>query len=145
METHAAAAEQSAGNHGDKGNLGAAGDKGGGHDGHTAVPLVFDGTGGHDAGNAAAGADQHGNKGFAGKAELAENTVKHKGDTGHVAAGLQESQQQEQHQHLGNKAQNCADTGYDTVKDQAGEPVGTLRQIPVPLPTSTGIPGTQTP
>ncbi len=114
-----AAAEQSAGDHADEGHLGAAGDKGGGHDGHAAVTLVLDGTGSHDAGHAAAGADQHGDEGLTGQAELAEDTVQDEGDTGHVAAGLQEGQHEEQNQHLGNEAQHGADTGDDTVKDQA--------------------------
>ena len=132
METHGAAAEEGAGDHGDEGHLGAAGDEGGGHDGHTAVTLIFDGTGGHDAGDTAAHADEHGDEGLTGQAELAEDTVQNEGDTGHIAAGLQESQHQEQHQHLGNKAQNGADTGHDTVKDQAAEPVsrtGGLQRI----------------
>ena len=53
------AAEDGAGDHGDEGQLGAAGDEGGGHNGHAAVTFIFNGTGGHDAGHAAAGADQH--------------------------------------------------------------------------------------
>ena len=105
------------------GNLRAAGDKGGGHDRHTAVTLVFNGTGSHDAGHAAAGADEHGDEGLAGQAELAEDTVQNEGDTGHVAAGLEEGEHQEQNEHLGNEAEHRADTGDDTVEDQAVEPV----------------------
>ena len=119
-----AAAEQGAGDHADEGNLCAAGDEGGGHDGHTAVTFILDGTGRHNAGDTAAGTDQHGDEGLTGQAELAENTIQHEGDTGHVAAGLQEGQHQEQHQHLGHEAQHRADTGDDTVKDQAAEPLG---------------------
>ena len=113
------AAEQSAGDHGDEGNLRAAGDEGGGHDRHTTVTLVFDGTGGHDAGDTAAGADQHGDEGLTGQTELTEDTVQNEGDTGHVAAGFQEGQQQEQHQHLRHKAQHGANAGHDTIQDQA--------------------------
>ena len=51
----AAAAEQSTCDQADDGHLGAAGDEAGGHDGHTAVTLVLDGTGSHNAGHAAAG------------------------------------------------------------------------------------------
>ena len=57
---------------GNDGQLGAAGDEGGGHDGHLAVTVVLDGTGGHDAGNTAAGADEHGNEGLTRQAEPAE-------------------------------------------------------------------------
>ena len=117
-------AEDGAGHHGDEGHLGAAGDEGGGHDRHTAVTLVFNGTGGHDAGDAAAGADEHGDEGLTGQAELAEDTVQNEGDTGHVAAGLQEGQHQEQHQHLGHEAQHRANAGHDAVQDQAIEPLG---------------------
>ena len=119
-----AAAEQRAGNHGDKGDLGPAGNKGGGHDGHAAVPLVFDGPGGHDTGYPTAGPDQHGDKAFAAQAEFAEHTVQDEGDAGHVAAGFQKGQQQKQHQHLGYKTQHRADAGHHAVKDQAAEPAG---------------------
>ena len=120
------AAEQGARDHGDEGNLRAAGDEGGGHNGHPAVTLVFNGTGCHDAGNAAAGANQHGDEALAGQAELAEDTVEDECDTGHVAAGFQEGQQQEQHQHLRHEAQNRADTGHDAVQNQAAEPFGSI-------------------
>ena len=109
------AAEDGAGDHGDEGHLRAAGDKGRGHDRHAAVTLVFNGTGCHDARDAAAGADEHGDEGLTGQAELAEDTVEHEGDTGHVAAGLEEGEHQEQHEHLRHEAEHRADTGDDTV------------------------------
>ena len=127
-----AAAEQSAGDHGDKGHLSAAGNKGGGHNGHTAIPFIFDGTGGHDAGHAAAHADEHGDEALAGQTEFAEHAIQHEGDTGHVATGLQEGQHQEQHQHLRHEAQHGADTGHNTVIDQPAEPgrrVGSIQTI----------------
>ena len=117
-----AAAEQCAGDHCDERNLCAAGDEGGGHDRHAAVTLVFDGAGSHDARNAAADADEHGDEALAGEAELAEHTVKNEGDTRHVAAGLEEGEHEEQDEHLGNEAEDRADTGYDTVVDKAAEP-----------------------
>ena len=115
-------AEESRGNQGDNRQLCAAGDKGGGHDRHTAVSLVFNGTGGHNSGNAAAGTDEHRDERLAGKTEFAENTVQHKSDSGHVAAGFQERQENKKHQHLGYKAENCADTADDTVKEQTVQP-----------------------
>ena len=127
-----AAAKQSARDHGDEGNLRAAGDEGGGHNGHPAVTLVFNGTGRHNAGNAAAGADQHGDKGLTGQAEFPEDTVENECDTGHVAAGFQNGQQQEQHQHLRHEAQNRADTGHDAIQNQAAEPfsrISLLQQV----------------
>ena len=128
-----AAAEDGAGDHGDEGDLGAAGDERGGHNGHAAVTLILDGTGGHDAGYAAAHADEHGDEGLTGQAELAEHTVQNEGDTGHIAAGLQEGQHQEQHQHLRHEAQHGADTGHDTVKDQAAEPIGCAGRLQTAL------------
>ena len=55
--------------------FGAAGHKTGGHNGHAPVAFVFNGAAGHNARHAAAGTDQHRDKTFAGKAELAEDTV----------------------------------------------------------------------
>ena len=118
------AAEDSAGDHGDEGSLRAAGDEGSGHDGHTTVALVLDGTGSHDAGNAAAHAHQDRDEALTRQAELTEHAVQNEGDTGHVAASLQERQQQEQHQHLRHKAQNRADASHDTIQNQAAEPLG---------------------
>ena len=118
----AAAAEQSTCKQADDGHLSAAGNEAGGHDRHTAVTLVLDGAGSHNAGNTAAGADQHGNEALAGQAEAAEDTVHDEGDTGHVADVLEDGQQEEQNEHLGNEAQNSADTGDDAVHDQAVQP-----------------------
>ena len=117
------AAEDGACNHGDEWQLGAAGNEGGGHDGHAPVPLILDGAGGHDAGDAAAGTNEHGNEGFAGQAELPENPVHDKGDPGHVAAGLQEGQEEEQDQNLGDEAQHSANTGDNAVQDETLQPV----------------------
>ena len=64
-------------------------------------------------GTPAAHADEHGDEGLTGKAELAEDTVHDEGDTGHIAHILQDGQQEEQNQHLGNEAQDCAHTGHD--------------------------------
>ncbi len=111
----AAAAEQSAGKQADNGQLRAAGHKAGGHNGHAAISFVFNGAAGHDAGHAAARADQHGNKALAGKAEFAEDTVHDECDASHIANIFQYGQHQEQHQHLGNKAQHGADAADNAV------------------------------
>ena len=115
--------EQSRGDHGDDRELCAAGDERRRHDGHLAVSVIFNGTGGHDARNAAAGADEHRDEGLAGQAELAEDTVHHECDTGHVAAGFEEGQEDEQDEHLRDEAKDCADAADDAVKDQAVEPI----------------------
>ena len=124
-----AAAEQSAGDHADEGHFRAAGDKGGGHDRHAAITLVFNGTGSHNARHAAADADEHRDEGLAAQAELTEDTVEHEGDTGHVAAGLEEGQHQKQDEHLRYEAEHRADTGDNAVEDQALQPVGAARLL----------------
>ena len=103
---------------GDDRQLGATGNKRGGHDRHAAVLLVLDGLGGHDAGNAAARGHEHGDKGLTGQAKAAEHAVHDEGDAGHVAAVLQEGQHHEQQEHLRDKAHDGADAGHDTVADQ---------------------------
>ena len=115
--------EQSSRDHAYDRHLGAAGDERRGHDGHLAVAVIFDGTGGHDTGHAAAGADQHGDEALTGQAELAEYTVHYEGDTGHIADVFKYGQHEEQNQHLGNEAEYSAHTADDTVADQADQPV----------------------
>ena len=117
-------AEHGAGKQANDGHFRAAGDEAGGHDGHFPVPVLLNGTGGHDAGDTTAGGHQHGDEALAGQAEAAEDTVHDEGDTGHVAHVLQNSQQEEQHQHLGHKAQHRADTGHNTVHNKAVQPAG---------------------
>ena len=121
--------EDRAGDHRDEGHLGAAGDEGGGHDRHPAVTFVFNSSRCHDTGDTAAGSDEHGNEGFTGKAEFPENTVKDEGDTGHIAAGLQEGQHQEQDQHLGHETEDSADACDDTVKDQGFQDTGNTQLV----------------
>ena len=123
------AVEKSRGDQSDNGQLCAAGDKGGGHHRHAAVAFILNGAGGHDTGNTAAGADEHRDKGFSGKTEFAEYAVHHKGDSGHVAAGFQEGQKDEKHQHLRDEAENGADPADDTVKDQPLQPTGAVKGI----------------
>ena len=109
------AAEQGAGNQADDRHLRAARHKARSHDRHTAVPFVFNRPGGHDTGDAAAGTDQHRDKGFAGQSETAEDTVHDEGNTCHVTAVFQNSKHQEEDKHLRDEAQDRTDTGDDTV------------------------------
>ena len=118
------AAEDRARHQGDNRHLRAAGDEGRGHDRHAAVTLLLDGAGGHDAGHAAARADQHRDEALAGEAEAAEDAIHDERDARHIAAILQNAQQQEQHEHLRHEAEHRADAADDTVHDQTGEPVG---------------------
>ena len=106
----------------DNGHLRAAGHEPRSHNGHSPVTVLLNGTGGHDAGHAAAGGNQHGDEALAGKTEAAENAVHDEGDAGHIANILQDTQQEEQHQHLRHKAQHSADAGHDAVLDQPVQP-----------------------
>ena len=77
----------------------------------------------------AAGANQHGDEALAGQTELAEDTVHDESNTGHVTNVFQDGKQEEQNQHLGNEAQNRADTGDDAVHDQAVQPVSNANAL----------------
>ena len=123
------AAEDRAGDHRDKRHLRAAGNEGRGHDGHTAVALVFDGTRRHNPGDAAARADQHRDKGFARETEAPEDPVEHEGDTRHIAARLKDREKQEENEHLRDEAEHRADARDDPVEDQSREPVGGVRRV----------------
>ena len=119
-----ASAEQCTGDQANDGHFCTAGDETGGHNGHFPVTVLINGTGCHDTGDTTAGGDQHGNKGLTGQAELTEKPVHDKGNTGHIAAIFQNGQEQEQHQHLRNEAQNCTNATHDAVHDQAVQPGG---------------------
>ena len=86
--------------------------------------FVFNRSGCHNTGNAAARADEHRDEGFAGKTEFAENSVKDECDTRHITAAFKDSEQQEQNEHLRNKAENSTDTCNYTVVDKACKPIG---------------------
>ena len=111
-----AAAEQSACDHADDGHFCAAGDEARGHDGHFSVSVLLDCAGRHDAGDAAAGGNQHGNERFAAKAEFSEHAVHDERDSRHVAAVLKHGKQKEENQHLGNKAQYRAYAADNAVR-----------------------------
>ena len=97
--------------------------KSGRHDRHLAVTVIFNRPGCHNPRHPASGADQHRNEGFAGQSELPENTVHDERDTRHISASLQESQEQEQHEHLRNKSQDCSHAAYNAVQNQPLQPV----------------------
>ena len=113
------AAEDRAGHHSDKGHFCTAGDKCGRHDRHAAVALILYGTRRHDTGDAAACTDQDRDKALTGQTETAEDTVEYKSDTSHIAARLEEREQEEQHQHLRYESEHRAYAGDDTVEDKS--------------------------
>ena len=100
-----------------------------GHNGHATIVLVFNGSGGHDAGHAAASTDKNRHKRLAGKAKAAEHAVEDKRDTSHVTARLKEGKQQEQYQHLGNEAEHRANASDNAIENQSLQPVGASDRI----------------
>ena len=121
-------AEHRAGKQADDGHFRAAGNEARGHDGDLPVVLLLDGSGGQNAGHAAAGGNQHGNDGFAGQAEFAQEPVHNEGHPGHIAHILQQGQQEGQHQNLGHKAQHRAHTGQNAVHHQAVKPIAHMQR-----------------
>ena len=117
------AAEDSTCDHCYERNLSSARDKGCRHNRHTTVSFVFNRSRSHNTGNTATCAYKHRYERFTGKTEFTEYTVKHKCYTCHITASLKDSKQEEQNEHLRNKSENRADTGYDTVKDKTAEPI----------------------
>ena len=93
------------------------------HDGQMTRRFGFDGARSHDAGYATASADDHGDERFAGQAEAAEQTVENERDARHVAAALQDSEQEEQDHDLRDETEHGAHASHDAVHDQVVEPV----------------------
>ena len=123
------AAKEGACNQRNNRELGAAGHKGCGHNRHLPVTVIFNGSGCHNAGYAAAASNQHRYKGFSGKTELSENPVHDKGNSCHISAGLQKGQEDEKHQHLRHKSKHSAHAGHNTVQYKALKPVCTANCI----------------
>ena len=126
----------------DDGDFGTAGHEGGEHHGHAAVFLVLDGAGGHDARHAAAHTHQQRDERFAGEADGAEDAVHHERHAGHVAAVLQQGEQQEEHRHLRQEAQHRSHTGYYAVADE-GRDLFTACQLCPPQEPDAERNGTQ--
>ena len=84
--------------------------------------VILNGSGSHDTRDTTSASDQHRDKGFTGKTKLPEDTVHDKGNTRHVTTALKEGKEDKQDQDLRNESKYCADTGYDTIHDQAMQP-----------------------
>ena len=94
----------------DNGHFRAAGDEARGHDGDFSVIFLLNGAGSQDPRHAAARCHQHGDDGFAGQAEFAQEPVHDEGHPGHIAHIFQDGQEQRKHQNLRHKAQHRAHT-----------------------------------
>ena len=113
--------KECAGKEGDDRDLGAAGHKGCQHGGGTALPLIADGTAGHNAGDGTAGADDKGDDGLTGQAHLLEDGVQHHGDTGHVAAVLQQCDEEVHNHDKRQEADHGAHAADDTIGQQSSQ------------------------
>ena len=113
--------KEGAGEQGDDRQLCAAGHEGRQHSGSIALPFVADGTGSHNTGDSAAGADDKRNHRLTGKAHLLENGVQHHGGPGHVAAVLQQRDQEVHDHDQGQETHHRADTADDAFYQQSSE------------------------
>ena len=86
--------------------------------GHPPVPLRGQSPGGHDGGNRAAEAHQHGYDAAAGQTNFPQQLVHDKGHTGHVSSILQNGQEEEKNHDNGQKTQYTAHSGKNTVDYQ---------------------------
>ena len=115
--------EKGGNNHAINRQFGAAGHEGGQEDGHFTVSFTGKGPGRHNGRDAAPEADEHGDKGTAGKADLPQELIHDKGHPGHIAAVLQEGEEEEQQNDNGQEGKDAAHAGADPVDDQAADPV----------------------
>src|SRR5699024_7634887 len=113
--------KESTGKQGDDGDLRATGHEGGQHGGGPALPLVADGAAGHDAGDGTAGADDEGDDGLTGQANLFEDGVQHYGHAGHIAAVLQQGDEEVHDHHQGKETNHGAHAADDAVGQQRGQ------------------------
>ena len=106
------------GKQGNHRQLCAAGHKWGQHGSGPAFPFIADGAAGHHAGNGAAGAHHKWNHGLAGKTHLFENGVQHHRGPGHVAAVLQQGNEEIHDHDQRKKANHSDDAAKDAIHQQ---------------------------
>ena len=106
-------------------HLSAARNKASGHNGHTAVTFIFNGTRCH---NSASGADEHWNKGLSRKTKFSENPIHNKGNTRHITDILKYGQHQKQHKHLRYKSKHSAAAANNTFYHKTNEPWSTANR-----------------
>ena len=111
--------EERAGKEGDNRQLGAAGHEGSQHSRRPALPLVANGTAGHDAGDGTAGAHHKGNDRLAGKTHLLEDRIQNDRCTGHIAAVFQQGDEEIHHHDQRQEAHNSRNTANDAVNQQS--------------------------
>ncbi|MPM44502.1 hypothetical protein SDC9_91180 [bioreactor metagenome] len=76
---------------------------------------MLDGSAAHDGWNSASCPDDQWDDRFSGESECAHQPVHDEGDASHIAAILQDGEQEEEHEELGYKGEYCAHSCDDTV------------------------------
>ena len=90
------------------GQLGGAAHVGGQKDGHFPIPVRGQRSGCHNRRHRAAKANEHWHKASAGQSDFPQQLVHHKCHPRHIAAVLQNGQEEKQHHNNGQKAQHAA-------------------------------------
>ena len=106
------------------GHLGPAAHEGRQEDGEAPVALVVHAAGAHDGGHRAAEAHHHGDEGAAVEAELAKRLIHEERRAGHIAAVLQNGQEQEQKQNRRQERKHAAHARERAVHQEAAHPAG---------------------
>ena len=81
------------------------------HDGHVSVAVRVKGPACHDGRHGASESDEHRHEASAGEADLTQQGVHDKGDSGHVAGVFQNGQEEKQHEDDRQEAQHASDAG----------------------------------
>src|SRR5581483_3828704 len=82
---------------------------------------AFDGARGHDAGDGAGEGTEHGDEALAMQADLAHEAIHEKRGARHVPGVLEQADEKEEEQNLGQKYDHGADTGDDTVHQKTAK------------------------
>lgn len=111
------------------GELGSAAHEGGHEDGEEAVAFGFEGARGHDGGDGAAKADEHGDEGFSWEANPAHKAVHHKGGSRHISGVFQDGEAEEHESDGRQEGADGLEGGADAIGDESDEPIGCVAEF----------------
>ena len=97
-------------------------------DGHFAVALGGQGARGHHTGDGAAEADEHRDDASTGKTDAAQGLIHHEGDARHVAAVLEQGEEEEQRDDKRQEAEHAAHALEHAVDHQGTQHAGEARR-----------------
>ena len=121
---HLMAGEERAGEERVDGHLGPAAHEGRQEDGEAPVALVVHAAGAHHGGHRAAEAHHHRDEGPSVEAELSKRLIHEERRAGHIAAVLQNGQEQEQKQNRGQERKHASHARERAVHQKAAHPAG---------------------